>query len=71
MAGTITGQTKRERPKKGQKTTSPQEPKKRERAIVVLMVGSYLTHDPSNVTCVENGINHPTTRSARQLVGMH
>jgi hypothetical protein len=32
MARTLTGETKRGRPKKGQKTTSPQEAKKGERA---------------------------------------
>jgi hypothetical protein len=40
MAGTITGETKRE----DQKRDSPEEPKKK---LVPLVVGSYLTHGPS------------------------
>jgi hypothetical protein len=48
MAGTITRETKKGWPKKGQKTHSPQEPKKMERAIP-LVVGSYLTHGPSKL----------------------
>ncbi len=40
------------RPNKGQWTRSPHEPKKR-REVVLLMVGSYLTHNPSNVACIQ------------------
>jgi hypothetical protein len=43
---------KKGRPKKGQKTNSPQEPRKR-RKLVPLMVRSYLTHGPSNVACMQ------------------
>jgi hypothetical protein len=48
MAGTITGETKRE----GQKTNNLQEPKKGNE-LVFLVVGSYLTHSPFNVTCMQ------------------
>ncbi len=48
MAETITRETKRE----GQKMYNLQEPKKR-RKLVLLVVGSYLTHDPSNVACMQ------------------
>jgi hypothetical protein len=51
------GKTK-ERPKDNQ----PRGTKKKGRELVPLVVGSYLTHGPSNVTCVEEGINHPTIR---------
>jgi hypothetical protein len=35
---------------------------KKGRELVPLVIGSYLTHGLSNVTCVEKGINQPTTR---------
>ncbi len=38
--------------KKGQKTHSPQEPKKK-KELVPLVVASYLTHGPSNVACMQ------------------
>jgi hypothetical protein len=49
MARTIPGETRKGRPKKGQKTHSPKGPK-RGRELVSLRVGSYLTHNTSNVT---------------------
>ncbi len=49
MAGTIPGETKRGRPKKGQKMHSPKGPKKG-RKLVSFMIGSHFTHDLSNVT---------------------
>jgi hypothetical protein len=48
MAITITWETKRD----GQKTNNLQEPKKG-RELVPLVVGSYLTHSPSIVTCMQ------------------
>jgi hypothetical protein len=39
---------RKQRPKKGQKRRSPTGPK-RGRELVSLMVGSYVTHSPSNV----------------------
>jgi hypothetical protein len=44
---------KKGRPKKGQKMNSLQEPKKKGRELVSLVVGGYLTHGPSNVTCMQ------------------
>jgi hypothetical protein len=49
MAKTILGETKRGRPKKGQKTHNLKGPK-RGRELMFFVVGSYLTHNPSNVT---------------------
>jgi hypothetical protein len=43
---------KKERPKKGQKMNNPQDPKKG-KELVLLMVGSYLTHGPFNVTYIQ------------------
>jgi hypothetical protein len=48
MARTITGETKREGPKKGKKMHNLQEPKNKIK-LVLLVVGNYLTHGPSNV----------------------
>jgi hypothetical protein len=53
MAGTIIGKTKKGQPKKGQKTHSQGTQKKKGRELVPLMVGSYLTHCPSNVACMQ------------------
>jgi hypothetical protein len=47
MAKTITWKTKRE----GQKKHNPQEPKKGE--LIPVVVGSYPTHSPSNVTYMQ------------------
>jgi hypothetical protein len=52
MARTILGATKRVRPKKGQKTHNPKGPKIG-KELVSLVVGSYLTHGPSNVTTMQ------------------
>jgi hypothetical protein len=54
MARTIQGETKRGRPKKGQRTHNPKGPK-RGRELVSLMVGSYFTHGPSYVTSMQIG----------------
>jgi hypothetical protein len=48
MAKTITGEIKRE----GQKTHNPQEPKKGKK-LVLLVVGSYLAHNLSNVAFMQ------------------
>jgi hypothetical protein len=48
MVRTILRETKRGRPKKGQKTHNPRG-LKRGKKIVSSMVGSYLTHGPFNV----------------------
>jgi hypothetical protein len=61
IAGTITGEPKR-RQRNAKRQPAHRNPKKKGRELVPLLVGSYLTHGPSNVTCVEKGINHPTTR---------
>jgi hypothetical protein len=50
MAKTIVGETKR-KPKKGKRTQSPKEPKRR--GLVPLVVGSYFTHSPFNVMCMQ------------------
>jgi hypothetical protein len=51
MAKTIPRETKRRRPKKGQETHNLKGPK-RGREPISLVVGSYFTHGPSNVTCM-------------------
>jgi len=56
MAGTIAGETKKKDKKggskKGQKTNNPPEWKQNGRELVPLMVGSYLTHCPSNLNYI-------------------
>jgi len=52
MAITIPRKTKRGRPNKGQKTHSLKGPK-RGREPIFLVVGSYFTHGPSNVACMQ------------------
>jgi hypothetical protein len=54
--------TKREGQRKAKKTQSLQENKRKKkgRELVPLVVGSYLTHGPSNVTCMQRSI--PTLR---------
>ncbi len=52
MAKTIPRETKRRRPKKGQETHNLKGPK-RGREPIFLVVGSYFTHGPSNVTCMQ------------------
>jgi hypothetical protein len=47
------GETKRE----GQKMNHPQEPKKGSE-LVLLVIGSYLTHNPSNVICMQMRSNN-------------
>ncbi len=49
MVRTIPWETKRGRPKKGQKMYNPKGPKKGTK-LVSLVVKSYLTHGPSYVT---------------------
>ncbi len=55
MDGTITGETKREGQKKVKRRTTCGNRKKgkKGRELVPLMVGNYLTHDPSIVTCMQ------------------
>jgi hypothetical protein len=52
MAKIIPGETKRGRPKKGQKMQSLKGPK-RGREIVSFVVGNYFTHNISNVTSMQ------------------
>jgi hypothetical protein len=52
MAGTITRETKNEGKKKGQKTHNSQEPKKGKK-LVLIMIRSYFTHGPFNVTYMQ------------------
>ncbi len=52
MAKIIARETKRRRSKKGQETHNRKGPK-RGRGPISLAVGSYFTHGPSNVTCMQ------------------
>jgi hypothetical protein len=64
MAGTIARETKREGKTKVKRRTTHKNQKKRE--LAPLVVGSYLTHCPSNVTFMQivksnsNGRSRPT-----------
>jgi hypothetical protein len=49
MAGTIIGETKRE----GQRKDTQPVGTKKGRKLVLLMVRTYLTHNPLNVTCMQ------------------
>jgi hypothetical protein len=54
MAGTITGETKREGQKERPKDVQPARTKKKEgRELVLLVVGNYFTHNLSNVVCIQ------------------
>ncbi len=70
MAGTIIGETKRGRPKKGQKTYNPQEPKKG-KELIPLMVGSYLTHGPYNVAYMLIVKSNSNGRSRTNITHQH
>ncbi len=68
MAGTITRKTKgkaKERPEEAQPAST-----KEGRELVALVVGSYLTHSPSNVTSMQivrsNSNRMSTTNISRQ-----
>jgi len=50
MVGTIIGETKREGQRKVKRCTTHKNPKKK---LVPLVVGSYFTHSPSNVACMQ------------------
>jgi hypothetical protein len=52
MAKIILGETKRGRPKKGQKMHNLKGPKRR-RELVSFVVGNYFTHNISNVTSMQ------------------
>ncbi len=62
MVRTKIGETKRE----GQRTHSPQEPKKR-RELVLIVVRNYLTHNPSNVTYMQIVIFNNNERSRTNI----
>jgi hypothetical protein len=49
MVRTIARETKRE----GQKMNNLHELKKKGKELIPLVVGSYFTHNPSNVTCMQ------------------
>jgi hypothetical protein len=67
MARTIPRETKRGRPKKGQKTYSPKGPK-RGRELVSLVVGSYFIHNAFNVTNVKIMISNNSERSRTSII---
>jgi hypothetical protein len=52
MARTITRETKKESQKKAKRQTTRKNQKKR-RKLIPFVVGSYLTHCPSNVTYMQ------------------
>ncbi len=52
MVGTIIRETKREGQRKAKRCTTPMNQKKGEK-VILLVVGSYLTHVPSNVTYMQ------------------
>jgi hypothetical protein len=52
MAGAIIGETKREGQRKAKRQTACRNQKKG-RELVLLVVRSYLTHGPSNATCMQ------------------
>jgi hypothetical protein len=64
---TIRQGRQKERPKKGQKINSPQEPRKR-RKSVPLVVGSYLTHGPSSVVCMQISTSNNNGSNLAELV---
>jgi hypothetical protein len=64
MAGTIKGETKRE----GQKTHNSHEPKKKGRELISLVVGSYFTHYPSNVTYMQIVRSNTNGRSKTNII---
>jgi hypothetical protein len=54
MAKTIIGETKKEGQRKAKRRKTCKNQKKRKgRKLVFLMVGSYFTHYPSNVACMQ------------------
>jgi hypothetical protein len=69
MAETIIGETKR-KGFKLQKTQPVKTQNKRGRELVPLAVGSYFTHNPSNVACMQimrsNNSGRPRTSITRQ-----
>jgi hypothetical protein len=66
MVRTIPGETKRGRPKKGQKMHSPKGPKKGTE-LVSLMLKSYLTHGPSYVTNMQIMKSNSSGRSRTSI----
>jgi hypothetical protein len=62
MAGTFIGEIKTE----GQRTHNPHEPKKG-RELILLVVGSYFTHNPSNVTYMQIVISNSNGRSRTNI----
>jgi len=66
MAKTIIGEIKKE----GQKMQNPQKPEKG-RELIPLMVGSYFTHDPSNVTCMQIVRSNSNGRSKTNIACQH
>jgi hypothetical protein len=52
MVGTITRETKREGPRKTKGRTICRNQKKG-KELILLVVGSYFTHSPSNVICMQ------------------
>jgi hypothetical protein len=66
MAQTITGETKREGQKRP-KDAQPAGTEKKGRELVPLVVGSYLTHGPSNVTCMQIMRSNSNLKAKRML----
>ncbi len=52
MVKTIIGETKREGQKEAKKHTTHKNQRKG-RKLILFVVGSYLTHSPSNVACMQ------------------
>ncbi len=70
MARTITRETKKGRPKKGQKTYNPQEPNER-KDLIPSVLGNYITHGPYNVTCMQIMRSNNNERSRTSITHQH
>jgi hypothetical protein len=53
MSKTIIGETKREGQRKAKKHIACKKPKKKMEKLIPFVVGSYFTHGPSNVACMQ------------------
>jgi hypothetical protein len=67
MVETIIGETKRE----GQRIICKNFKKKKQKTLDPLVVGHYLIHGPSNVTCMQIVKSHSNGRSRTNITRQH
>jgi hypothetical protein len=71
MGPPIARETKREGQRKAKRHTARRKTERKGRELVPIVVGSYLTHGPSNVTCIQIVRSNNNGRSRTIITHQH